>query len=157
MGLNKPNKLFLGWFLAVLGNQKPLVLLGFLRERLAPIVQPPADYGAQRDRSALPSKRKRPHLAMRSFPLERLRGIEPLSSPWQGDVLPLNHSRVVPRVRIELTTRCSSGICSTTELPRHVTTCSGFSKFTKVNFFYPPLSLLFPKNPCSSPCGRLRT
>ncbi len=24
---------------------------------------------------------------------ERLRGIEPLSSPWQGEVLPLNHSR----------------------------------------------------------------
>jgi hypothetical protein len=62
-----------------------------------------------------------------AFSLERLRGIEPLSSPWQGEVLPLNHSReyifslnvfymlfptisslamntLVPRVRIELTT-----------------------------------------------------
>ncbi len=54
------------------------------------------------------------------FCLERLRGIEPLSLPWQGRVLPLNHSRMVPRVRIELTTRCSSGICSTTELPRRL-------------------------------------
>ena len=26
--------------------------------------------------------------------LERLTGIEPVSSPWQGEVLPLNHSRV---------------------------------------------------------------
>ena len=32
---------------------------------------------------------------------ERLRGIEPLSSPWQGEVLPLNHSRSVPRAGVE--------------------------------------------------------
>ncbi len=25
--------------------------------------------------------------------LERVRGIEPLSPPWQGGVLPLNHTR----------------------------------------------------------------
>ena len=49
--------------------------------------------------------------------MERPRGIEPLSLPWQGRVLPLNHGRMVPRVRIELTTRRSSGVCSTTELP----------------------------------------
>lgn len=68
-----------------------------------------------------------------TFILERPRGIEPLSLPWQGRVLPLNHGRafsqqlcwdiyfniLVPRVRIELTTRRSSGVCSTTELPRH--------------------------------------
>ncbi|KKU69415.1 MAG: hypothetical protein UX92_C0013G0020, partial [Candidatus Amesbacteria bacterium GW2011_GWA1_47_20] len=25
--------------------------------------------------------------------MERLAGIEPASSPWQGDILPMNHSR----------------------------------------------------------------
>src|SRR5579884_4091514 len=57
------------------------------------------------------------------FLLERVTGIEPVSSPWQGDILPLNHTRIfkfmVPRVRIELTTPASSGLRSTTELPRH--------------------------------------
>ena len=28
------------------------------------------------------------------FFVERVRGIEPLSFPWQGNVLPLNHTRV---------------------------------------------------------------
>ncbi len=36
--------------------------------------------------------KKSPHKVM-IFYLERLRGIEPLSIPWQGIVLPLNHSR----------------------------------------------------------------
>jgi hypothetical protein len=30
-----------------------------------------------------------------SFSLERVRGIEPLSLPWQGRVLPLNHTRTI--------------------------------------------------------------
>ncbi len=64
--------------------------------------------------------------------MERPRGIEPLSLPWQGRVLPLNHGRVVPRVRIELTTRRSSGVCSTTELPRLVGD-RGLGHFTLVS------------------------
>ena len=68
--------------------------------------------------------------------MERPRGIEPLSLPWQGRVLPLNHGRMlvlnqilmVPRVRIELTTRRSSGVCSTTELPRRIYLLNGFGK-----------------------------
>ena len=44
----------------------------------------------------LPSKtRKKVSMtSMKTFFLERLRGIEPLSIPWQGIVLPLNHSRI---------------------------------------------------------------
>ncbi len=38
------------------------------------------------------SKVKAPAIA-EAFTLERLRGIEPLSPPWQGGILPLNHSR----------------------------------------------------------------
>lgn len=40
---------------------------------------------------------------------------------WKRNRWVRNDVMRVPRVRIELTTRCSSGICSTTELPRHAT------------------------------------
>ncbi len=53
----------------------------------------------------------------KSFVVERLTGIEPVSLPWQGRVLPLNHSRLlidyikllVPDPRVELGTPASSG------------------------------------------------
>ena len=56
------------------------------------------------------------------FFVERLRGIEPLSIPWQGIVLPLYDSRIVA-------------------------TCSGLSELSKDNFSDPLQLLLFPKNP----------
>ena len=47
------------------------------------------------------------------------RDSNPRPSRWQRDVLPLNYFRNVPRDRIELSTPASSGLRSTTELPRH--------------------------------------
>ena len=43
--------------------------------------------------AALRAAREKNSEMSESLLLERLRGIEPLSSPWQGEVLPLNHSR----------------------------------------------------------------
>src|SRR3989338_4617236 len=58
----------------------------------------------------------------RNFFIERLTGIEPVSSPWQGEILPLNHSRsfLVPGPRVELGTPASSGQRSTDELARQI-------------------------------------
>ena len=48
--------------------------------------------------------------------------IELAPAPWQGALLPLNYDRekiFMPGARIELATPSSSGLRSTTELPRH--------------------------------------
>ena len=41
-------------------------------------------------------QKKRAFIALRN--LERAKGIEPSSLPWQGSVLPLNHARVDERL-----------------------------------------------------------
>ena len=39
----------------------------------------------------LSSKNKNPYNIRVYLKLEQMTGIEPASSPWQGDILPLNH------------------------------------------------------------------
>jgi hypothetical protein len=44
--------------------------------------------------------------------LERLKGIEPLSSAWKAEVIPLYDNRMAPRVGIEPTTLWLTAKCS---------------------------------------------
>ena len=50
--------------------------------------------------------------------LERVAGIEPATQPWEGRILPLNYTRLEPKVGIEPTTFALRKHCSTTELLR---------------------------------------
>lgn len=47
-------------------------------------------------------------------PLERVTGVEPASSAWKAEVLPLNHTRVVVGATgFEPATLCSQSRCAT--------------------------------------------
>ncbi len=38
--------------------------------------------------------------------MERVKGIEPSSQPWEGHILPLNHTRIQRRAKLSTGTLC---------------------------------------------------
>ncbi len=43
--------------------------------------------------------------------MDQVMGIEPIPSPWQGDILPLNYTWMVHLERVELSSDTLEGCC----------------------------------------------
>ena len=64
---------------------------------------------------------KNEYSSISALSLERVKGVEPSSHPWQGCIITvIRHPQLVPRAGIEPSTLRFSVACSTTELPRRV-------------------------------------